>query len=432
MIRTGRRQLLAASFAAAAPVGLAAPRGASAQAHPSSLTIISHRVHQQVLTEGEAGDVLAGWRERNGVGLEWVTLDLNAIHDRAFREARLSSSNVTMSYVLNTRAVPSTFSMFEPLDPYQQRDPIEDFEDFSQGMVSAYTHQGQRYGVPVRHSVNCLHWNEAHFNERGLDRAPQTVEELVEYARKLTFTRPDGTQVHGYGIQADNYSDVVALARACGGDLITEDMQCVADGPGMVRALEIMREMYQDGMLPRNITAMKQNDMITAVQNGQVAMHNFPFGRTVLFNNPRSSRFPGKFKTAYCVTSKEQRDRGEVIATAEFWCMMIPRNARAKDMAWSLIKEISSKENTIRAAMNGNQPARVSAYADRRLLASVPYAEQEARSLQHARVPMPAFDRSAQAKDVFVEEMQAAMLGMRTPQAAAANMARRIRPLLPR
>ncbi|WP_270934858.1 extracellular solute-binding protein [Falsiroseomonas oryzae] len=429
MIPTSRRGLLAASLAAAA-AGTA--RGAAAQARPTSFTVISHRVHQQVLTEGQAGDVLNAWRERNNASLDWVTLDLNAIHDRIFREARLSSSNVTMAYVLNTRAVPSTFSMFEPLDPYQQRDPIEDFDDFSQGMVSAFSNNGQRYGVPVRHSVNCLHYNEAYLQERGLDRPPQIIDELVDYARRLTFTRADGTQVFGWGIQADNYSDVVAIARACGGDLITEDMRCVADQPGMVRALEIIRQLYQDGLMPRNITAMKQNDMITAVQNGQIAMHNFPFGRTVLFNNPRSSRFPGRFKTTYCMTSREQRERGELIATAEFWCMMIPRNARAKDMAWSLIKEISSKENTIRAAMNGNQPARVSAYADPRLLASVPYAEQEARSLQQSRVPMPAFDRSAEAKDIFVEEMQAAMLGMRTPQAAGANMARRIRPLLPR
>jgi multiple sugar transport system substrate-binding protein len=280
--------------------------------------------------------------------------------------------------------------------------------------------------------VNCLHYNEAHFEERGLDGPPRIIDDLVGHARRLTHTRRDGTQVYGWGMQADNYSDVVAVARACGGDLITEDMRCVADEPGMIQALGIVRELYQDGLLPRNITAMRQNDVITAVQNGQIAMINLPFGRTVLFNDPRSSRHPGRFRTAYCMTSRDGQARGEVIATAEFWCMMIPRNARSKDVAWSLIREISSRENTVRAAMNGNQPARVSAYADQRLVAAVPYAEQEARSLRFARVPMPAFDRSAEAKDVFVEEMQAAMLGMKSPQAAGTAMARRIRPLLPR
>jgi multiple sugar transport system substrate-binding protein len=425
MTTLGRRGVLAGGLAAVTAPGIA-------RAQPRAHTVISHRVHQQVLTEGRAGDVLNAWRERNGVSIDWVTLDLTAIHDRVFREARLSSSNVTMAYVLNTRAVPSTFAMFEPLDPWQARDPIEDFDDLSPGMVAAYTHQGQRYGVPVRHSVNCLHYNDAYIQDRGLGGPPRVIDDLVEYARRLTHTRADGTQVYGWGMQADNYSDVVAIARACGGDLITDDMRCVADEPGMVRALSIVRQLYQDGLLPRNITAMKQNDVITAMQNGQIAMLNLPFGRTVLFNDPRSSRFPGRFKTAYCMVSREGLARGELIATAEFWCMMIPRNSRSKEVAWSLIKEISAKENTIRAAVNGNQPARVSAYADPRLLSSVPYAEQEAKSLRQARVPMPAFDRSAEAKDIFVEEMQAAMLGMKTPQAAGTAMTRRIRPLLAR
>jgi hypothetical protein len=235
--------------------------------------------------------------------------------------------------------------------------------------------------VSVRHSVNAMHYNEAYLGERGLNRPPQVIDELVEYARRLTFTRLDGTQVHGWGIQAGNYSNVASMARACGGDLINENMECVADGPGMVRTLEMLREMYQGGMMPRNITAMKQNDMITAIQNGQVAMQYFPFGRTVLFNNPRSSRFPGRFGTAFCLNSREGATRNEINTTAEFWCMTIPRNGRAKDMAWSLIKEISSKENAIRAAMNGNQPARVSAYADPQLLANVSYAAKEAQSL---------------------------------------------------
>jgi multiple sugar transport system substrate-binding protein len=51
--------------------------------------------------------------------------------------------------------------------------------------------------------------------------------------------------------------------------------------------------------------------------------------------------------------------------------------------------------------------------------------------MRWARVPLPAFPASAKAKDIFVEEMQAAMLGMQTPEVSANNIAKRIRPLLP-
>jgi len=103
----------------------------------------------------------------------------------------------------------------------------------------------------------------------------------------------------------------------------------------------------------------------------------------------------------------------------------------AIDLAWDLIRELSLPKNTIAEAINGNGPVRVSAYADARLQEKLPYAAQEAKGLKWARVPMPAFAASAQAKDIIVEETQAAMLGMQKPEESANNMAKRLRPLLP-
>ncbi len=37
-----------------------------------------------------------------------------------------------------------------------------------------------------------------------------------------------------------------------------------------------------------------------------------------------------------------------------------------------------------------------------------------------ARVPLPAFDEAARAGDIFKEEAEAAVLGMKTPEAAMA------------
>lgn len=426
-----RRRFVNGALAAGAGVAVLGRASRAAAQARTKLTIISHRVHQQTATEGPAGDVVKPWSDQNNASLEWVTLDLNAIHDRIFREAGLATSEVAVDFVLNTRAVPEVMGLFEPIDPYMAKAPVEDFDDISQGMVKAFSSKGVRYGVPFRHAVNALHYNDTFLKERGLDRPPQVVGELLEYARKLTYTRPDGTKVHGWGFQADNYSDVVKLARAHGGDFITDDYKCVADGEGMIKALTLLRTMYAEGLIPKNITAMKQNDLITAMQNGQIAMTYFPFGRTVLFNDPKSSKFPGAFKLALPMTNPEMMAKGEVIATAEFWSMMIPRNSKYKDLAWSLIRELSTKENTIRTAINGNGPIRSSAYGDARLIEKVPYAALEAKALKAARVPMPAFNKAAEAKDIFVEEMQGALLGLQDPATAGKNMQKRIQPLLP-
>ena len=51
--------------------------------------------------------------------------------------------------------------------------------------------------------------------------------------------------------------------------------------------------------------------------------------------------------------------------------------------------------------------------------------------LKVARVPLPAFDEAARAGDIFKEEAEAAVLGMKTPEAAMAAVVQRVKPLLP-
>lgn len=427
MTQITRRRVLAGTTTAA----LLGPRTGWAETKPAKLTIIAHRVHQLTATEGPAGDVTASWRARTGVALEWVTLDLNAIHDRLFREASLSRSQVDLGFMLNTRAVPEVMRLFEPLDPLMARAPIEDFADLQQRFVDTFRHGTAHVGIPYRHAVNALHYNEAILQERGLAAPPALIEDLLDAARRISHTRSDGTRVAAFAFEADNYPTLVMMARAFGGDFITEDYKILADQPPMVKALSLLRDLYAEGHLPKTIMAMSQNDLIGAMQAGQVAMTTFPFGRTVLFNDPKVSKFPGRFKTAFLFSNKDLQARGALISTAEFWSMVIPRNAQNKALAWDLVRELSTRASTIAEAINGNGPVRASAYDDPHLKERVSYAAQEAAALKWSRVPMPAFAKSAQAKDIAVEEMQAAMLGMQKPEQAARNMARRIKPLLP-
>ena len=81
-------------------------------------------------------------------------------------------------------------------------------------------------------------------------------------------------------------------------------------------------------------------------------------------------------------------------------------------------------------ALNGNGPTREWTYDEPAFNQLLPYAEAEKRALQVARVPLPAFDRSAEAADVITEFVQAAILGARSPQQAMDDLARRLEPLL--
>ena len=52
------------------------------------------------------------------------------------------------------------------------------------------------------------------------------------------------------------------------------------------------------------------------------------------------------------------------------------------------------------------------------------------KALANARVPLPAFPNAARAQAMFLEEMQLAVLGRKTPKEAVAAIVERITPLM--
>ena len=411
---------------------LLAPAALWAQPKPEKITLLSHRVHMSVLTGAKGGDSTAEWSKRNGIAIEWVTLDSGPLHERLFREASLGATSIDLAFMINTRATPNVANLLEPLEALLQADPLDEPNDLFPGLVAAMKFGGKQYAIPQRHATTGFHYNESIFKERGV-AVPKTFEDVVEAAKRLTFTRADGSQVFGFLIEGDNYPNVIDMARAYDGDFITADFKLGVNQPPMLRAVQTMRDLYAAGVIPRNWTAIKGEEVNTWMQSGRVAMTINSFGRTQFYNDKEKSKNPGEIKVMALPAAREMQSRfpDSAPAKTEFWAMCIPKSARNKPFAWSLIKELSSKENTLRAALNGNGPVRASTYADARFASIVPYAAAEAATLKVARVPIPAFDNSARAGDVFVEELQAAVLGRKPVPQAMDDVARRVQPLLP-
>ena len=420
----GRRAVLAGTASAALATTT------RAQTAPS-LTVLAHPVIRHVAEAPQGGDITAAWRQRTGGSIDWVTLETDPLHERLFREASLSQTSIDVATLLNARAVPRITTLFEPLDEYQKTQPIEDFADVFPGLVKAITFDGKLYGVPFRHSTSGLHYNAELFAERGLSGPPQTIEEFADFARKLTYKRADGTQVNGFVISGQGYPNVVDLARAWDSDFINADMKVVANQPPMVNAITMLRDFYKEGVLPHSFAQIKDEDVTTWMTTGRAAMTIQGTSRTQFYNDPTKSKFAGKMQTAVMPVAAALKSRFQAAPVkTEFWCFVIPKNAGHKQPAWGLIVDLLSKDSTLKAALNGNGPVRASTYDDPKVKQLLPYAAVEALELKYARVPLPAFDQSARAADIFVEEMQAAVLGDKEPQAAMDEVVRRVQPLV--
>lgn len=404
---------------------------AQAQDKPDKLTIISHRVHETVSTGEQGGDITAVWQEANGVGTEWVTLDTNALHERLFRELQLPDTTIDIAFFLNTRAVESVTKLLEPLTPHQEANPIEDLGDIFPGLIAGMTFNDTLYGVPFRHASSCFHYNARLLEERGIE-PPKTMEELIAAAHELTYEAADGTQVHGFVIAGDGYANTVDLARAWNGDFITTDYKVTTTGEGMMNAVQTLRDFYEAGVLPKNWAAIKDEEINNWMQTGRAAMTTTSCGRNRIYNDPEKSKEAGNITTvALPASEKLQGEFAVAPAKVEFWTIVIPKNSKNKDLAWDLVKTMLSKDSTLAAALNGNGPVRASTYDNPAMKEKLAYADAEKSVLLVGRVPLPPFDNAAKAADIFVENLQAAVLGIMPVDEAMADVEKRVTALLP-
>lgn len=415
-------------LAAGVALSLGAVLPANAQ---TTVTVLSHKVHENVargLVAGTTGGDVAGeWAKANNVTLNWVTGNIDPIHDRLGRELSLSESSVDLAFVINKFHTPRIAALLEPLDERIAAEPIEILDSIPEPLKKALMHDGKLTAIPFRHATTGLHWNKTLFAEQGLDHAPRTLDELLEYARKMSYTRSDGTRVAGLIMNSgDEHVAVLTLLSAFGARLFDDEGKVVANTPEMIRGLSTMAELYKEGVLAQNYATMTIDDVITAVQNGQAAMAIDPFARYAVYNNPESSKFPGQIDVV--VTPSTVNPEGTAIT--EIWSMAIPRNAKNKDLAYSLMRALSGKEATIRIALNANGPVDPTAYSDARLQEKLPYTEAEARALRIAQVIPSSFDRSIEAAAIFREESQAAVLSLKSAEDAAAAMQARIERLV--
>src|SRR5437867_3526317 len=87
---------------------------------------------------------------------------------------------------------------FTPLDGFIARDrgpdPIRS-EEFYPACWSEAMYHGHLYAVPFSTDDRGLYWNKALFREAGLDpeKPPQSWDELLSDAKRLTKMRPDGS-----------------------------------------------------------------------------------------------------------------------------------------------------------------------------------------------------------------------------------------------
>ncbi|NJN86595.1 MAG: ABC transporter substrate-binding protein [Leptolyngbyaceae cyanobacterium SL_7_1] len=161
--------------------------------------------------------------------------------------------------------------VLEPLDAYI---PTEfNLEDFEASLLDSFRYENQTFGLPKDYSTLALFYNKTAFAEAGLTAAPQTWEQLREYAKQLTIDRNQDGRIDQYG-----YGEIPELARqvykirAFGGELVDGQGYATFATEAGLRGLQLAVDQYQRDRSSAQKSDVGTNSGSEMFGQGKVAM----------------------------------------------------------------------------------------------------------------------------------------------------------------
>lgn len=317
-----------------------------------------------------------------------------------------------------------------PLDDYLKKGKL-DPGDFIPAALERMKVNGQYYALPFTVSMaSTLMYNKKAFQEAGITRPPETLEELLDTAKKLT-KRENGTITQIGFIPDYPWIDNVFWPIIFGGGWVDADGKITANQEANVQAIAYQRKFYEEfgaDQIDKFRSGMGQrgtpNDPLLT---GKLAMmigweYNFP--------DERKPDGPiGVAPFPYPADRPDLKGSGMVGPRAVF----IPKKARHPEEAWEFMQYLLGKESQVEfAAESKTIPSLLPALDDPKLRNN----EKLVMMLDfydRAKSPtLQGFPNSVYINEylqALTEETEKALKGQATPQEAMERVTAKIQPL---
>ena len=133
---------------------------------------------------------------------------------------------------------------------------------------------GKQYMLPYGYYINALFWNKPLFKEAGLDRPPANLEEFIEFSKKISaIPGKYGYCLRGGPGAFNGMHMWMNIAQGKGG-YFTEDGTSTFNEEGSVKGLQMLADMYKDGLAPKDAVTWGFNETVTGFYSGTCAMLN--------------------------------------------------------------------------------------------------------------------------------------------------------------
>ncbi len=133
---------------------------------------------------------------------------------------------------------------------------------------------GKQYMIPYGYYINALFWNRKLFKEAGLDGPPATLDDFVEYSKKISaIPGKYGYCLRGGPGAFNGMHMFMNIAQGKGG-YFNEDGTSTMNEEGSVKGLQMLADMYKNGLAPKDAVSWGFNETVTGFYSGTCAMLN--------------------------------------------------------------------------------------------------------------------------------------------------------------
>jgi multiple sugar transport system substrate-binding protein len=230
-------------------------------------------------------------------------------------------------------------------------DVVEDIKaNYSPGSIQAVTVKDQIWGYPTEINTWQLVYNKKMFADAGLSEPPKTLDELKDYACKLTKKKSDGTLEHtGLAVLTGWDSGVVhpflSLLWSNGGQYIAPDLsKAEFNSPQAKEVLQAYSDMIKEGCVDPGLGG-GFNDFVTG-KSAMVIMANF-------FRSDLKNSFVDGYDNVGVAPIPVGPSGDKSVALQYNWLWTVDKTSKNAEEAWKLVKWLNSPRGEGKASPMG-------------------------------------------------------------------------------
>ncbi len=314
--------------------------------------------------------------------------------------------------------------IFMPIDQLFPPEKLSLYAEWQQEAMR--DNDGNIVGVPVFGAVPVFMYRVDLLEAAGYDRPPATWEELATYAVKLTDAE---NNIWGFVDTEDSLNKFWHWLIQAGGKPFNDDGTAAFNSDAGVTALQFLVDLRNEYKVvpPGASSWMTEDEQMFFIKGNAAMTLSWAYGIDRAANS-EDSVIKDKFSVA-----KFPVGPGNTTATAyEDNYYFIPKNIKPEklDAALKWLDYVSSYEAQVGMLVHepGNYVSIPSAYDDPKVKESVPFADilkaqvETAVNVRHAN--------QSEISDILLAEIQAALLGQKTPKQALDDAAAKVNELV--